>query len=180
MFWEWSQPVPVSPVCPVCVSSVLSSPGPAPLSPPPSFLAAKYFDQCDYTTKKSLDLLFAPAVGLATAVWLFWLRHDALIVLQERGVAMKILWKIVSTRPPQIFKLQISDRLAGARCSQTIQTTLSMTRGVIWLSTLWFTELITSSLQLLTCQFWKTLAKAIWRALSRSCGTLKNKKLKKC
>ena len=123
--------------------------------------------------KKSLDLLFAPAVGLATAVWLFWLRHDALIVLQERGVATKILWKIVSTRPPQIFKLQISDRLAGARCSQTIQTTLSMTRGVIWLSTLWFTELITSSLQLLTCQFWKTLAKAIWRALSRSCGTLK-------
>ena len=151
IFWEWSQPVLLvsSVVCPV--SGVLSSP-PSPLSP--SFLAAKYFDQCDYTTKKSLDLLFAPtAVGLGNAVWLFWLRHDALIVLQERGVAMKILWKIVSTRPPQIFKLQISDRLAGARCSQTIQTTLSMTRGVIWLSTLWFTELITSSLQLLTCQF---------------------------
>jgi len=48
------------------VSGVLSSP--TPLSP--SFLAAKYFvDECDYTTKKSLDLLFAPtAVGLGTAV----------------------------------------------------------------------------------------------------------------
>ena len=47
------------------MSGVLSSP--TPLSP--SFLAAKYFvDQCDYTTKKSLDLLFAPAVGLGTAV----------------------------------------------------------------------------------------------------------------
>ena len=55
-------------VCPVCVSGVLSSASLAPLSP--SFLAAKYFvDQCDYTTKKSLDLLFAPtAVGLGTAV----------------------------------------------------------------------------------------------------------------
>ena len=164
-------------VCPV--SGVLSNP--SPLSP--SFLAAKIFCWSVWLYNQKIS-------WLTFCSHRRWTWHCCLTLLtqtwcvdcpaRERSCNEDFYKKLLALGPPQIFKLQISDRLAGARCSQTIQTTLSMTRGVIWLSTLWFTELITSSLQLLTCQFWKTLAKAIWRALSRSCGTFKNKKLKKC
>ena len=97
IFWEWSQPVLSSVVCPV--SGVLSSP-PSPLSP--SFLAAKNILLMSVTIQLKNLLLFAPTtVGLGTAVWLFWwLGHDALIVLQ--GVAMKIFnEKLLALGPPR-------------------------------------------------------------------------------